>query len=54
MNKDAVIDLLCLIGMFLAGVIAGITAYDRHDVNRDGKVSAQDYVEIKNYIMEEK
>ena len=27
--------------------------YDRRDVNEDGKVNAQDYVEIKNYIMED-
>lgn len=27
--------------------------YDSRDVNRDGEINAQDYVEIKNYIMEE-
>lgn len=27
--------------------------YDRKDVNQDGEVNAQDYVEIKNYIMED-
>ena len=27
--------------------------YDRKDVNEDGEVNAQDYVEIKNYIMED-
>ena len=26
--------------------------YDQKDVNRDGKVNSQDYVIIKNYIME--
>jgi len=25
---------------------------NKYDVNNDGKVNAQDYVEIKNYIME--
>lgn len=53
MDKDAIIVLICLIGMYLLGVFVGVTAFDKHDVNRDGKVTAQDYVLIKNYIMEE-
>ena len=37
-----------------AGYFLGLNKYSRYDVNRDGKVSASDYVAVRNYLMEEK
>ena len=53
-NDDIIkIGLLILISVVIGAIItyAGLT-YNRYDVNRDGKVTSADYVEIKNYIME--
>ena len=53
-NDDIIkIGLLILISVVIGAIItyAGFT-YNRYDVNRDGKVTSADYVEIKNYIME--
>lgn len=47
--------LTILIGMFIMEVTAiiliNIPKYHQYDVNRDGEVSAVDYITIKNYIM---
>lgn len=47
------ISLLILISVVIGAIItyAGFT-YNRYDVNKDGKVTSADYIEIKNYIME--
>lgn len=37
---------------FLIGVFIGLNLYHQYDANRDRKINAQDYVLIKNYIME--
>ena len=37
---------------FLFGVIVGLSLYDPCDTNQDGKVTASDYVKVKNYILE--
>lgn len=53
-NDDIIkIGLLILISVVIGAIITyvGFT-YNRYDVNRDGKVTSADYVEIKNYIME--
>lgn len=53
-NDDMIrISLLILISVVIETIITyvGFT-YNRYDVNRDGKVTSADYVEIKNYIME--
>lgn len=53
-NDDMVkIGLLILISVVIGAIItyAGFD-YNRYDVNRDGKITSADYVEIKNYIME--
>lgn len=36
------------------GYLVGLERYDRHDVNRDGKITSADYIAVKNYIMDEK
>lgn len=38
---------------FLTLINFNTKSYHQYDVNRDGKVSAADYVAIKNYIMKE-
>lgn len=53
-NDDMIrISLLTLLSIVIGTIITyvGFT-YNRYDVNRDGKVTSADYVEIKNYIME--
>ena len=53
-NDDMIrISLLTLLSIVIGAIITyvGFT-YNRYDVNRDGKVTSADYVEIKNYIME--
>lgn len=37
--------------VFLFGVIVGLSIYNPCDTNRDGKVTAGDYVKVKNYIL---
>lgn len=52
-NDDMIrISLLTLLSIVIGTIITyvGFT-YNRYDVNRDGKVTSADYVEIKNYIM---
>lgn len=53
-NDDIIkIGLLILISVVIGAIIAYVKFdYNRYDVNRDGKVTSADYVEIKNYIME--
>jgi hypothetical protein len=41
-----------IIGIAILLVILSGHCFNKYDVNNDGKVNAQDYVEIKNYIME--
>lgn len=53
-NDDMIrISLLTLLSVVIGTIITyvGFT-YNKYDVNRDGKVTSADYVEIKNYIME--
>lgn len=53
-NDDMLrISLLILLSVVIGAIVtyAGFT-YNKYDVNRDGKVTSADYVEIKNYIME--
>lgn len=54
-NNDEMIKtgLLILMSVIIGAIITyvGFT-YNRYDVNRDGKITSADYVEIKNYIME--
>lgn len=53
-NDDMIkIGLLILLSVTIGAIITyvGFT-YNRYDVNKDGKVTSADYVEIKNYIME--
>lgn len=35
----------------LLGIAIGLSIYNPCDTNRDGKVTASDYVNVKNYIM---
>lgn len=53
-NDDIIkIGLLILISVVIGAIITYVKFdYNRYDVNRDGKVTSADYVEIKNYIME--
>ena len=46
--KKIIINVL----IFVLGIIIGLNLYHQYDANRDGKITAQDYVVIKNYIME--
>lgn len=56
-------EIVFIYAIFFIGVIIGIflgcaemqkrEEKNPYDVNRDGKVTATDYVLIKNYIMEE-
>lgn len=52
-NDDMIrISLLIFISVAIGSMITYIGfTYNRYDVNRDGKVTSADYVEIKNYIM---
>lgn len=53
-NDDMIrISLLIFISIVIGAIITyvGFT-YNRYDVNRDGKATSADYIEIKNYIME--
>jgi hypothetical protein len=53
-NDDMIrISLLTLLSIVIGAIITYVEfTYNRYDVNRDGKVTSADYVEIKNYIME--
>ena len=45
--KKRITNLLFL----LVGIIIGLNIFNPYDSNRDGRINAQDYVVIKNYIM---
>ena len=49
-NLFLIIVVICITLMDIAEMI--IPDYHQYDVNRDGIVNAQDYIEIKNYIMD--
>lgn len=49
-NLFLIIVVICITLMDIAKMI--IPDYHQYDANRDGIVNAQDYVEIKNYIMD--
>lgn len=53
-NNDMIkMGLLILLSVVIGTIITYVGfIYNRYDVNRDGKVTSADYVEIKNYIME--
>lgn len=53
MKKELLMLFACYIGFILIGILIGfdLSEKNRYDVNRDGKVNAVDYVQIKNYIM---
>lgn len=51
--KKRIIILFCAIVIFLIGFWLGLNLYDRHDVDRDGEITALDYIKIKKYIMED-
>lgn len=55
--KEKIIIALCLLMLIMQTLCLTIilkeTQYNKYDVNKDGKVSAFDYVEIRKYIMEE-
>lgn len=57
MKQIETIEIIGAIAIFILVAIGsfciGLTMFNRYDVNRDGKVTSQDYVAIKNYIMEE-
>jgi hypothetical protein len=57
MKQIETIEIIGAIAIFILVAIGsfciGLTMFNRYDVNRDGKVTAQDYIAIKNYIMEE-
>lgn len=48
-NLFLIIVVICITLMDIAE--KNVPDYHRYDVNEDGIVNAQDYVEIKNYIM---
>lgn len=62
MNKliTTILAIIMILTLILIALIEAATFYaclkqlnyNKYDVNRDGKVSATDYVLIKNYIME--
>lgn len=54
MKKSSVIVLLLVIVIIMLCFITIKVSFKPEDVNRYGKVTAQDYVLIKNYIMNEK
>lgn len=53
-TKETIVIVLAMFWSALWGVGFGLLInQNRYDVNKDGVVDARDYVEIKNYIMEE-
>ena len=50
-NFDSFLFTLFFITYILLVIIAFYKNNNNYDVNNDGKVNAQDYTEIKNYIM---
>lgn len=51
--KKQIVNISVIILIFILGLCVGLNLYNPCDVNRDGKVSAIDYVKVKNYIMRE-
>lgn len=45
---------IVFISIVFLSLYIGLNFYNPYDANKDGKVSAVDYVLIKNYIMNEK
>ena len=52
MKNKVFIFLLCALVLILLGLLIYTSSFIPEDVNRDGKVTAQDYVLVKKYIME--
>lgn len=49
-----ILTIIVFILIALFALLCQLSTQSRYDVNGDGVVSASDYVEVKNYIMEEK
>lgn len=39
--------------IFAFGIFVGLNIYSKYDANRDGKITAKDYIVIKKFIMKE-
>lgn len=50
-NFTIILVMTIIMAYVIDSIVEDIT-YNKYDVNQDGKINAQDYVEIKNYIME--
>lgn len=50
--KNKILQLIKYLFIFIIGIFIGLNIFDNKDVNRDGKISPADYVQIRNYIME--
>lgn len=50
--KDKILQIIQYLFVLIIGMFIGLNIFDSKDANRDGKINAQDYVIIKNYIME--
>lgn len=50
--KNKILQLIKYLFILIIGIFIGLNMFDNKDANRDGKVSASDYVIIKKYIME--
>ena len=48
---ETLINILLRLSYVLIGIAIGLSLYNPCDTNRDGKVTASDYVNVKNYIM---
>lgn len=51
MKENKMIIILTLIIILESIFIFSITKYDKRDVNRDGRISTQDYSIIKSYLI---
>lgn len=51
MKENKMIIILTLIIILESIFIFNITKYDKRDVNRDGRISTQDYSIIKSYLI---
>lgn len=49
--KNKILPIIKYLFILVIGIIIGLNIYDCKDANRDGIVNAQDYITIKNYIM---
>lgn len=50
--KNKILKIIKYLFILMIGIFIGLNIFDSKDANRDGRVNAQDYVIIKNYIME--